>query len=239
MSMDEEAEDDEFGPSPAKVSNGVGGGFVSLLGGDGDRAQDTISVREENGRKKGKGKAGADGTAANGHGGPRRGDIFAAFRAPGAQTVKPVDRDIVRAASSPAPATLDEMALTKALDVAESVAVNPIEQESPDERLSTPPADAALETHLESPTRDERAVKNLSFSDDELDEWDPEAQPARHHVVIVPTRAPPSRPHPSIAFSPEADSEDDDVPRYGYPPMGHQHPAPQSHPHLRPSRRHY
>ena len=66
--------------------------------------------------------------------------------------------------------------------------------------------DEEVNAHPEAPWDEDQAVagpsksksivrpdKTVSISDDELDEWDPEASHVRHHVRIVPTRSRPKK----------------------------------------------
>lgn len=57
-----------------------------------------------------------------------------------------------------------------------------------------PPWDEDIEAPGPSKSKPaSRPAKTLSISDDELDEWDPEASHVRHRVRIVPTRARPKK----------------------------------------------
>ncbi|ORY27476.1 hypothetical protein BCR39DRAFT_538187 [Naematelia encephala] len=88
----------------------------------------------------------------------------------------------------------------------------------PVEVLPPPSPDPEIETAISIPTpsRSQARTKVLSLSDDEIDEWDPEAGPIRHRVVITGTRRVPavrrssSDEYDEVSASEDGDENDQD-----------------------------
>jgi len=94
-------------------------------------------------------------------------------------------------------------------ELASSVGIDPSVNIAVDEEAGLPPWDDDPEEPGPSKSRPTvRPDKTLSISDDELDEWDPEASHVRHRVRIVPTRARPTK-HWS-------DSDNDSIPDHDH-----------------------
>jgi hypothetical protein len=71
----------------------------------------------------------------------------------------------------------------------------PSQIDADDDPLDAPTwiEDQPIESGPSKPKQQSRPDKTLSISDDELDEWDPEANHVRHRVRIVPTRSRPKK----------------------------------------------
>jgi len=79
-------------------------------------------------------------------------------------------------------------------ELAASGDIDPAVDETDNAEAGLPPWDEDIEAPGPSKSKPaSRPDKTLSISDDELDEWDPEASHVRHRVRIVPTRARPKK----------------------------------------------
>ena len=185
-------DEDEFGPSPIKP--GLNRTFTELLQ-SADEPASTTTARapraslgsDKAGKTKPKQKAtnGPDGRASHR-------DISTFFGKTNVTTVKEVTKPrkapiIALQDTSAAPILEPETAFQSRVE-ADTDAM--AEDESGEERLSTPPPldPAVLGEAEHSPSRSARREKMVSFSDDEVDEWDPEGGNVRQKVFITGTK---------------------------------------------------
>jgi len=183
-SQDDEADDDEFGPSPMKALGGGNRTFTSLL------VEAEIEATPVHGVRKGKGKE-------RGNRG-RPSEMLGLFGKVPRGREKGERAQVTKQPSTPAAPRHEEGVVSpqSASDPPENstapVHENPRSTDEADssEELSTPAPDPLLEAAASqvSPSKPSVPTRTISLSDDEEDQWDPEGGRARRTVVIVPTR---------------------------------------------------
>jgi len=175
--QEEEEEDgeDEFGPSPLRP--GLNRTFTELL-------QSSVELPPPKPRGKGKEREKPRKEA----GPSKHGDLRGFFgMAPGRRKTDPTPisppKIIAIAATPPRAASPADMVGI------EQVEATVEEADEAEERLSTPPPDPeTYASPAQTPSRSSRKEKYVSFSDDEVDEWDPEGGNIRRRVFITGTK---------------------------------------------------
>lgn len=168
--VEEESEEDEFGPSPMRP--GISRTFTELLQATDDPPVKPTATRKRSTEKKRDEK---------------QPDLLGFFgRAKSKIKVTPEEPvDTVQFVN-------DVPTVATPVDEAENDILQGVldTAEADPERLPTPPPDEQLEAVLSqgTPVSTARAQKVFSFSDDEEDEWDPEGGHVRRQVVVTGTR---------------------------------------------------
>ena len=188
-----DVDEDDFGPSPMKL--GLSRTFTELLqsaeepaSGSTAKTSRITPVSDKTGKAKARQKAAvrADEASAS------QRDISSFFGKSIVKKLKEVvkPKEASKVASHAAAfhvSRLEVPAPTRNQPTADTLD----EDEPGEERLSTPPPPldpAVLEELAQTPSRSARKEKMVSFSDDEVDEWDPEGGNMRQKVFITGTK---------------------------------------------------
>ena len=192
-------EEDEFGPSPMKMPNGMTRMFPELLE---EATKDDSTLAENTNKKRSKGEIEGKVREKRGRPSEKLGMFGRVAKGKERQKVKlqaegthrkdgqkfPIDTQPNRHTSPPRIPFYEETHLPR--DPTPPIANENDDLRDPEE-LPTPPPDPLLEEAAASQSsvpQNARREKIVSFSDDEEDEWDPEGGHLRRRLVITGTR---------------------------------------------------